>query len=139
MVTQAPLSLEIPAHYHRRLLAAPVPRALAASGVRTWDLNAALRLAVICYLAQSERLDPPKLPAGVWIRAGLPTALAITLAHRAAAEHRSPDAIIRAAIALTYPNRDGAAAFCPPGVCEGRLRAQFGDLAPSYQETGRYR
>jgi hypothetical protein len=138
MVTPA-LSLEIPAHYHRRLLAAPVPLALTASGVRTWDLTAALRLAVVCYLAQSERLGTSKLPlAGVWVQAALPDHLSIALDQRAAVERRTRAAVVRAAIMVCYPNADGAPAYIPPSLA-GRLQALFGDLAPSYQETGRYR
>ena len=102
--------LKISVDQHLRLTNAPVPPPLVAVGIERFTCLAAVRFAVISYLAQPKSLPSATLgtrAAGSWIQVNLPTTLAAQLKDRAVAENRSKSSIVRAALELCWPP-DGA-------------------------------
>jgi len=127
---------------HTRLLGAPVPRALAQIGIGRFGVADATRFAVIGYLAMPINPQPSATESGdICLQVNVPIYLACQLAERAAAEHQSKAAIVRAAIDLFLPpGRDEVAAgpTRPAGLNDAMVRAQFGDRTEQFTTSGRY-
>ena len=135
-------SMKISPRQHARLQEAPVPRALAQIGIGRFGVADAVRYAVITYLAQPINPQPSATQGGdICLQVNLPTYLACQLAERAAAEHLSKAAIVRAAIDLSLPPARGevaAAPTRPAGLNDAMVRTQFGDRAEPFCTSGRY-
>lgn len=135
-------SVKISARQHARLQHSPVPRALAAAGIQRFGVADATRFAVISYLAMPINPQPSATQGGgVCLQVNLPTYLACQLAERAALEHQSKAAIVRASIDLFLPPARGEAAAGPTrpvGLNDAMVRAQFGDRHEPFTTSGLY-
>ena len=127
---------------HERLLASPVPRALAQAGIQRFGVADATRFAVISYLAQPINPQPATTESGAkCLQVNLPIYLHVQLEERAALEHQSKAQLVRAAIDLFLPPAHGetaAAPTRPAGLNDARVRMQFGDRTEPFTTSGLY-